>query len=258
MNKYQEYILKNCLSEKFAFSLCCLPCEEDKDKRNFYGVFDKETDTFTLTQDEDIERLEYILVMPKPGSPFERVYTGKGDTWQEVEPTFFLGDTRAPCFRIPLDFRDKIERLRFTFKGGFADDYVLNLKYVEADKEAYYAKKAEEERLRLEQEAKRAHEALLEAAAVSTATGSDLVNVYFRPCCEEYERTEVFLYRGEMLLACYKVEKDVFFLSIGGLAFGEYEVVVKQFGKDNKLLLETERLRFSLSRPAVPYTRTSL
>lgn len=51
------------------------------------------------------------------------------------------------------------------------------------------------------------------------------------------------------MLAKYKVEEGVFFKSIGGLAYGTYEYIVKQFDKDNKLLIETDRIKFSISRP---------
>ena len=55
--------------------------------------------------------------------------------------------------------------------------------YVEADKEKYYARKEEERKRRL-----------LENAYVKAAVGANLVNVYFQPCCEEYGYTEIDFY----------------------------------------------------------------
>ena len=51
------------------------------------------------------------------------------------------------------------------------------------------------------------------------------------------------------MLAQYKVDEGAFFKSISGLAYGFYEYVVKQFGKDDKLLLETDKIKFSISAP---------
>ncbi len=84
---------------------------------------------------------------------------------------------------------------------------------------------------------------------VSHSTGNDLVNIYFQPCCDEYERTEITLYKDNQMLTKYKVDDGVFFKSISGLAYGNYEYIVKQFGKNDKLLLETGKIRFSISRP---------
>ena len=101
----------------------------------------------------------------------------------------------------------------------------------------------------MQNKSNRKKDSLLKAAKISHSTGNDLVNIYFQPCCDEYERTEITLYKDGQMLAKYKVDDDVFFKAITGLAYGTYEYVVKQFGANNKLLLETNKIKFTLSRP---------
>lgn len=137
MNKYQEYLLRG-----FSFWQCCPLDEEASGGKKTYGNYEKITDTFTLTQDENINIFEYVLIVMKQPYPIEKVYTGKDETWREIEITNYLGRENAPCFRIIIDFRDRIDKIRFCFTGGLSDDYIVNLKYIEADKEAYYAKQA--------------------------------------------------------------------------------------------------------------------
>ena len=114
----------------------------------------------------------------------------------------------------------------------------MKLKYVEADRQAYDAKIAEEVR-----------EQRIRTANIKVSTGADLVNIYFQPCCEDYARAEVVLFRDNMMLAKYKVEEDTFFKSIGGLAYGTYEFILKQMDSKGKAVLETDKTSFTLSRP---------
>ena len=51
------------------------------------------------------------------------------------------------------------------------------------------------------------------------------------------------------MLAKYKVDEGTFFKSISGLAYGTYEYVVKQYGKSDKLLLETAKIKFTINTP---------
>ena len=100
--------------------------------------------------------------------------------------------------------------------------------------------------LKKEQERK---DNLLKTANIKVSTGADLVNIYFQPCCDSYARTEITLYKDNMMLAKYKVDEETFFKSIGGLAFGKYEFILKQLDKDNNIILETQKIAFSISAP---------
>ena len=88
-----------------------------------------------------------------------------------------------------------------------------------------------------------------EKAKITVSTGFELVNIYFQPCNDNYARTEISLYKDNMMLAKYKVDEETFFKSITGLAYGKYSFVLKQFDKDNTILLETEHIEFTIYSP---------
>ena len=90
---------------------------------------------------------------------------------------------------------------------------------------------------------------MLKIANIKVSTGADLVNIYFQPCCDNYACTEIALYKENMMLAKYKVEEDVFFKSINGLAYGKYSFILKQYDKDNAIILETGHIEFTISTP---------
>ena len=116
--------------------------------------------------------------------------------------------------------------------------FIITINYQEADKEKYYAKKEQERK-----------DNLFKTANIKVSTGADLVNIYFQPCCDSYARTEITLYKDNMMLAKYKVDEETFFKSISGLAYGKYEFILKQFDDKGNIILETDKISFSLSRP---------
>ena len=89
-------------------------------------------------------------------------------------------------------------------------------------------------------------EALLAAAAIKCSTGADLVNIYFQPCNNDYARTEIVLYRDDQMLAKYKVDEECFFKAITGLAYGTYKFILKQYDKDNNIILESDKIAFTI------------
>ena len=52
-----------------------------------------------------------------------------------------------------------------------------------------------------------------------------------------------------MMLAKYKVDEEVFFKSINGLAYGKYEFVLKQLNTKNETILETDKISFQIVPP---------
>ena len=108
---------------------------------------------------------------------------------------------------------------------------------------------------------------MLKTADIKVSTGADLVNIYFQPCCNKYDYTEIQLYipkdfvtvggpygpvqkpsTWSMIKKC-KVDTEEFFKSINGLAHGKYSFILKQYDKNSNLLLETEHIEFSISAP---------
>lgn len=256
MDKYQKYILDKIeYANNFVFSHCQPVKNELDGSLEQYGFFEKETDTFQITQDEDIHKTKYVLTVdtkPNVFNLFEKILVHRKEKWEEIP--FAKGQ-----YRIVVDFSKRIDAIRFDFINQLADAYILKVTYIEADQEKYYAKLAQEKK-----------EALLAAAEIKVATGSDLVNIYFQPCCDEYDHTEIKLFVPKdyvtvgspygpvqkpsswSLIKKCSVPADDFFTSINGLAYGEYAIVMKQFDKDNKVLLETDYIPFSIIKPIQP------
>ena len=49
-----------------------------------------------------------------------------------------------------------------------------------------------------------------------------------------------------------KVDIEDFYKSIGGLAYGKYSFILRQYDKNNNLLLETSYIEFSIDKPTYP------
>lgn len=238
MDKYQKYILeKYGIRSNFIFYRCN-PIVENKLVNEGivqYGEYAIESDSFTIKQDEDINLLEYALVLVNKIDIFSNIAICKNGEWTDIALTM---ENNVPTYKIIVNFNDRIEKIKFEFKNQLADDYIISVCYQEADKEKYYAKKEQERK-----------DNLLKTANIKVSTGADLVNIYFQPCCDSYARTEITLYKDNMMLAKYKVDEETFFKSIGGLAFGKYEFILKQLDKDNNIILETQKIAFSISAP---------
>lgn len=252
MNKYQEYLMNNSNkfylyaqdeSNKFleAFKNSEITLRQFNslilgDKCNDNNHFREELtigDKITVKQIEDITIKKYFIFLHNDN--FEEIYTVKNNV---REPALQKCGEGITAFGIQVDFDSKIDSIIIKFKLDLADHLDVPIVYIEADKEKYYAKQAQQKK-----------DNLLKTANIKHSTGNDLVNIYFQPCSDEYERTEITLFKDNQMLAKYKVDDGVFFKSINGLAYGTYEYIVKQYVKDDKLLLETDKIKFSISRP---------
>ena len=227
MDKYQKVLLE---TEKTSVFFTCAS------KKNFSvldGGFNYDEDVYTLTQEEDIFSTKYEFVV-KTNSNIETCTFLINGEWQSAS-------RKDSAFFIELDFENRVEKVKLTFADNIVDDYIFSVQYVEADQDTYYQK----------QEADRKAN-LLTAAQIKHSTGADLVNIYFQPCCVQYAKTEIVLYKDTMMLAKYKVEEETFFKSISGLAPGTYSYVIKQYDKKDDLLIETEHFEFRIQKPKQP------
>lgn len=251
MNKYQNYIL-NKIGSKFIYALYFPISSNSADYSSDYGSFDGASNSFNIKQDEDITKTRYAIVINTDKlNPLDSVSAQKNDQWLEIP---FENNQ----YVIITDFNDRINTIRFSFIDKIADDYILKVTYTEADKEHYYAK--------LEQTKRRN---LLATAAVKSSTGADLVNIYFQPCCNEYDHSEIKLFVPKTtmdqstetpsdwyIIKNYNVSTGDFYKSISGLAYGKYAFVLSQYNKNNQLLLETDYMMFSIDKPAFSVYRT--
>lgn len=233
MDKYQEYLM-----ESTSFSC---DCKYSFDERN--GVL-------TITQDDDIFKNKYTVTIDvKDEDDRFDVFVLRNGKWEEIE-------RNGAQYIVPVDFEDRTEVIKFVFKNNLADDYQVSITYVEADKEKYYAEQAKAKR-----------EALLAVADVKVATGADLVNVYFQPCCDGYDHTEITFYIPKDFVTVgspygpvkkpstwnvfkkIKIDADEYYASLQGLAYGEYSLILKQHDGKGTCILETDRIEFSIKKP---------
>lgn len=230
MDKYQKYLfsLFSCVY-KFGIE----GCESSNYSEGI--LIDNDADNITIIQNEDINKTKYVLYINgqrnKETVILSAVYIFKDNAWKEVKGV-------ENIYKIQVDFDDRIEKIKLSFMNNLADDYIINIIYQEADKEKY------NEKLAMEHKAE-----LLKVANIKVSTGADLVNIYFQPCCDDCVRTEIVLFKDNMMLAKYKIDEETFFKSIGGLAYGKYTFVLKQFDKDSNALFETEHIAFTISSP---------
>ena len=221
MNKYQKYFLKeDAYIDCFALG-SDINCSLDRTLEN--GVV-------RIKQNEDISIKEYTLASRYPfdylcENEWRKSSKMENRVWQIAK----------------FDWAVPIEKVRFLADNEFVEALEINIEYEFADVEVYDKK----------QEQKRKND-LIEKASIKHSTGADLVNIYFQPCSSDYIRTEIALYRDGLMLAKYKVDEESFFKSIGGLAYGTYSFIVKQFDRNDNLLLETEHIEFTLKSPKAP------
>ena len=221
MNKYQKYFLKeDAYIDCFALG-SDINCSLDRTLEN--GVV-------RIKQNEDISIKEYTLASRYPfdylcENEWRKSSKMENRVWQIAK----------------FDWSVPIEKVRFLVDNEFVEALEINIEYEFANVEAYNKK----------QEQKRKND-LIEKASIKHSTGADLVNIYFQPCSSDYIRTEIALYRDGLMLSKYKVDEESFFKSIGGLAYGTYSFIVKQFDKSDNLLLETEHIEFTVKAPKAP------
>ena len=235
MDKYQKLLVQKARIKEWLYFENNGVSDEESSKYWKRVVFDENNDRVTILQDENPSIVDYILIVF--GESFiNAIEVYKKSKWEKVEKSTFK--TRWAAFRLNINFDDRIEKIKLSFINNLADDYIIDVKYQEADKEKY------NEKLAMERKAE-----LLKVANVKVSTGADLVNIYFQPCCDSYDRTEIALYKDNMMLAKYKVDEETFFKSISGLAYGKYTFVLKQFDKSSNPLLETEHIEFTITSP---------
>ena len=235
MDKYQKLLVQKARIKEWLYFENNGVSDEESSKYWKRVVFDENNDTVTIIQDENPNIVDYTLIIF--GESFiKTIEISKNSKWKKIEKSTFK--TRWAAFRLNINFDDRIEKVKVSFRDNLADDYIIDVKYQEADKEKY------NEKLAMEHKAE-----LLKVANIKVSTGADLVNIYFQPCCDSYTRTEIALYKDNMMLAKYKVDEETFFKSINGLAYGKYEFILKQFDDKGNIILETDKISFSLSRP---------
>lgn len=246
MDKYQKYLIDRYTGESWFYYINDGTKDQDVKKVEHLNP-NWDIGECTIIQFEDPNIIDYNLII-RERQCFAGIAIFQSKHWIDIPKTAWIreNNTSVPVYRLNINFNDRIEKIKISFINNLADDYILAVKYQEADKEKYRAKKEQERK-----------DALLATAAVKCSTGADLVNIYFQPCSDDYTRTEIILYREEQMLAKYKVDEECFFKSITGLAYGTYNFVLKQYDKDNNIILESDEIVFTIrsAKPPIPPRR---
>ena len=248
MNKYQKYLID--MSSFYYYNKKTIPCLINEE--------------IVIQQDEDITITKYLLSISN--KVINKAYSIKGDSITEL--TKKESSLPSDTCDIELDFENQIEAIKIEFIDNLADDLILPIIYKEADKEAYYAKKEQERK-----------EALIKNTQIKHSTGADLVNIYFQPCNEQCVKTEIELWiakgkrenhhgmlayvprliggEPEQLMAKYIIEEGIYFKAINSLAKGVYGYKIKQYDKDNNIIIESEFNYFDIGFSSRPVGRVN-
>ncbi len=215
MDKYQKLLLTR---GKISLSINQIDNQEIAIKE----------DSITLVQNNDITITDYVFY-------FENDAVVSAVAMQGADAISLNKDGNR--FFIKIDFENPFDNLQISFKNNIADDIRMPFVFVCANKDQYYKRIEEEQRI-----------AYQKTANINCVAGADLINVYFQPCCEEYDHSEVALYRG-FFLGIFPVEKNYFYKSITGLAYGTYNVKIKQFKQDGSVILESDLVAVHINPP---------
>ena len=251
MDKYQEFLLDNIGDNKLEKLGYFTYIQTDlfNNSNNLNGaksfVIDRINNSITLTQSENPNELDYTIIICKSiykQDVFSSIEYLKNNKWVLAETILFDGHySNRQFYTIPTSFKDKVEKIKLHFAGDLVDDLEINIIYESITKEqekAYY-----------ENEKRQKRDALIAKTDIKIATGVDLVNIYFQPCSDKYDHSQIFLYKDGFMIAKYKVEEEMFFKSISGLAVGRYEFILKQFDSKGELIIESNKQEFYIKNP---------
>ena len=265
MDKYQKLLVQKARIKEWLYFENNGVSDEESNKYWKRVVFDENNDTVTIIQDENPNIVDYTLIIFGE-SLIKTIEIYKNSKWEKIEKSTFK--TRWAAFRLNINFDDRIEKVKVSFRDNLADDYIINVVYQEADKEKYYAQKEQERK-----------EALIKNTQIKHSTGADLVNIYFQPCNEHCAKTEIELWiakgkrenhhgmlayvprliggEPEQLMAKYIIEEGIYFKAINSLAKGVYGYKIKQYDKDNNIIIESEFNYFDIGFSSRPVGRVN-
>lgn len=174
-------------------------------------------ESITLYQNENYKVGNYKLVVTNP----------------TIESVIYLGKCYASkdnVIIVDFDFNKAGTELKITFKNGIADDCLLPINVVAADKGAFDTKVEKENNARL-----------ISNVSLLVAAGDGLINVYFKKADSAVNKIVVKVFRlGKDDVKYSILEKEVEgeFLSVTGLAYGDYFVIVEEYA-NGKILVST-------------------
>ncbi len=259
MDKYQkEYI--NVTFGKFFAHVYSL------DAKVRYADIEILENVLRIIQNDNILITKY-LVIPNMISKYENIivsYSFDGKQYTPLEKQQVVIDKKEYSVKaFEVDFNNRIKFIKIEAEMNIIDPIIFTIEYIEADKEAYYAKQAQLQK-----------EAVAKKVNARFTLGSDLVNIYFQPCNDSYSYSQIELFvpsetkiervggpygpidkttvlTWDIIKKCKVAEND-FYLSVSGLAYGKYAFILKQFNTSNTVIYKTDYIEFEIKKPPKP------
>lgn len=240
MNKYQlkalEYL--HVLPEEFGHVV------SDKTGRKNNTLRIDENNAVVVCGDRDIFSKDYSLrLFVGLYVKVEVLINGKWVSCENANHQYTEKNTQQNFNGVLVSFNldKRPEKIKLIIPNKVCDDIVLDVNYDLMSEEEYWRVQNSPETLR-------------NNMAVSFRTGENLVNIYWKHAKENVVTlVRIDLYMGTpascQLMGKYKVNDEVFFKSIDGLAFGKYCFKIFQFDKDNNEIASTDFIEFSLNKP---------
>lgn len=138
-----------------------------------------------------------------------------------------------------ISFKNDSKEITFCFINGIADDCTLPIKLYKTSKEKW------DEKINLEKRAQ-----LINDVALVVNNGNDLINVIFTMIKHsKYAIAELFYENRK--IGEFKNKENQSFISITGLAFGNYKIAVSLFDESDELIIKTDLVSTQL-KPIAP------
>ena len=129
---------------------------------------------------------------------------------------------------IDFNFEETCSSVSVSFKNGIANDCIIEISKVFADKEAYDLKVQEETKAKYTQD-----------IALTTSTGMDLINVFWKKANSSVNKVVLkIFYESESGISYQIINKNVDgeFFSLTELGFGKYKISLEEYANDNLLI----------------------
>ena len=251
MNKYQIFALKYAGYGVWKDETYKEESRVDSKSGNWTCVLDT-NERIVVKQDENYNITKYYIRFQ--ATIDKAIVNGKEYLPQTIATSSY------PSVVVPVDFENQIKEITLSFHDAI-EPITIPVEFVAVDRKIYDDKVAKENQARLEQ-----------IAEIKVSTGADLVNIYFQPCSDNYDKTviELYLANGKysqcprvmgkhdvwhptllsatpgQMIGKFTVEDGMFFKSIGGLAKGAYGYRLSQYNIKGELLFSTDYAYFAI------------
>ena len=251
MNKYQIFALQYAGYSVWKDETYKEESRVDSKSGNWTCVLDT-NERIVVKQDENYNITKYYIRFQTTID--KAIVNGKEYLPQTI------GTSSYPSVVVPVDFENQIKEITLSFHDAI-EPITIPVEFVAVDRKIFDDKAAKETQARLEQ-----------IAAIKVSTGADLVNIYFQPCSDNYDKTVIELYLANgtysrppmvmgkhdvfhpqllsatpgQMIGKFKVEEGMMFKSITGLAKGAYGFKLSQFDDKGNLLFKTDYQYFQI------------